>query len=147
SALSSEMERLESTFKKKECKDGWIQFENSCYYISKSKFEWTAARTMCQGKESDLIVINSDKEQVFFAGKINPSSFKRYWLGLHDTHKEGLWKWVDGTNYWTSYKAWTKGEPNDNAGEEDCALMWTNGEWNDVPCTYDNSYAICEQPL
>ncbi|PIO25399.1 hypothetical protein AB205_0110130, partial [Aquarana catesbeiana] len=131
----------------KKCQDDWIQFENSCYYISKTKFDWTEARTMCQKKESDLLVINSAKEQLFIAGKTNPTSFKRFWLGLHDTDEEGLWKWVDETNYETSYKSWTKGEPNNHGDEEDCALLWTNGEWNDVPCSYENSYAVCEQKL
>ncbi|XP_040202308.1 hepatic lectin-like isoform X2 [Rana temporaria] len=147
SKLSSEMDRLQSTFIKKKCQDDWIQFENSCYYISKTRFDWTAARTMCQNKESDLLVINNAKEQLFISGKTNPSSYKRFWLGMHDTDEEGLWKWVDETNYETSYKFWTKGEPNDHDGEEDCALLWNNGEWNDVPCSYDSSYAVCEKKL
>ncbi|KAM5173059.1 hepatic lectin-like [Mantella aurantiaca] len=147
SALSSEMDKLESAIKKKKCMDGWIQLENSCYYISKTKFDWTQARTMCKGKESELLVINNEKEQLFIAAKTSPSSFKRYWLGLHDAHEEGLWKWVDETDYEISYKFWDSGEPNDNAGEEDCALMWNQGKWNDVPCTYDDSYAICELQL
>ncbi|PIO25398.1 hypothetical protein AB205_0110130 [Aquarana catesbeiana] len=145
--LVSKKEINDFNSKDKKCQDDWIQFENSCYYISKTKFDWTEARTMCQKKESDLLVINSAKEQLFIAGKTNPTSFKRFWLGLHDTDEEGLWKWVDETNYETSYKSWTKGEPNNHGDEEDCALLWTNGEWNDVPCSYENSYAVCEQKL
>ncbi|XP_072255760.1 hepatic lectin-like [Pyxicephalus adspersus] len=145
--LSSEMDQLESSYIRKKCKNDWIQFENSCYYISKSTLDWKSARTLCQGKESDLVVINNQRELLFLAGKTNPSSYNRYWLGLHDIDEEGLWKWVDDTNYETSFKAWSEGEPNDKDSEEDCAMMWFNGEWNDVPCNYDNYYALCEQQL
>ena len=34
-------------------------------------------------------------------------------------------------------------EPNDYYGEEDCALVYKNGQYNDAICTW-KSAAICE---
>ena len=36
------------------------------------------------------------------------------------------------------------GEPNDSGNNEDCATVWTNGRWNDVPCNGYSYGSICE---
>ncbi|XP_068128329.1 hepatic lectin-like isoform X2 [Hyperolius riggenbachi] len=131
----------------KTCETGWTQFQNRCYFAGKDKCDWTAARKLCVQKGSDLVVIDNNKEQIFLTGKLSPAAFRRFWIGLHDLDVEGQWKWVDGTDYENSLKFWDEGEPNDHDEGEDCAHLWTNGLWNDVPCTYDNCYPLCEKSL
>ncbi|CAH2330250.1 Hypothetical predicted protein, partial [Pelobates cultripes] len=72
---------------------------------------------------------------------------ERHWIGLNDIEDEGTWTWIDGANYSASVQFWKKGEPNDYGKNEDCALLHTTGEWNDMPCTFTDSYAICERKL
>lgn len=39
--------------------------------------------------------------------------------------------------------SWDNSEPNDAGGNEDCAVQWSNGRWNDANC--NNAYAFaCE---
>ena len=39
-----------------------------------------------------------------------------YWIGLHDTHGEGMFQWVDGSNitFGSTFEEypWNSGEPN-----------------------------------
>ncbi|KAI1229636.1 hypothetical protein IHE44_0010968 [Lamprotornis superbus] len=41
---------------------------------------------------------------------------------------------------------WREGEPNDSGRNEDCAHLWTWGQWNDVHCTFE-CFFVCERPL
>uniref|UniRef100_A0A803Y4S9 C-type lectin domain-containing protein n=1 Tax=Meleagris gallopavo TaxID=9103 RepID=A0A803Y4S9_MELGA len=41
---------------------------------------------------------------------------------------------------------WKEGEPNNRGFNEDCAHVWTSGQWNDVYCTFE-CYYVCEKPL
>ncbi|XP_063787580.1 hepatic lectin-like isoform X2 [Pseudophryne corroboree] len=131
----------------KSCDPGWLQFDGSCYYLTLSKSNWNKSRSVCIKKGADLAVITSEREQNFLTTKSAANYGKRFWIGLHDAIEEGVWIWVDGTNYEASYTSWKEGEPNDHFGDEDCVHLWTAGEWNDVYCTYDDSYAICEKKL
>uniref|UniRef100_A0A670IHJ7 C-type lectin domain-containing protein n=1 Tax=Podarcis muralis TaxID=64176 RepID=A0A670IHJ7_PODMU len=72
---------------------------------------------------------------------------ERYWIGLHDQHSEGEWKWLDGSNYRTGFKNWKQGEPNSYQNQdEDCGQLWINGEWNDYTCSSESFY-VCEKAL
>ncbi|XP_075711553.1 hepatic lectin-like [Rhinoderma darwinii] len=145
--LSSSMDQLHTSVKKKTCEAGWKQFDDSCYSLTVFKAEWSKIRNSCLKKGADLAVITSNREQVFLTSYSDASSAKRYWIGLHDMDDEGTWIWVDGTDYQTSYQHWKKGEPNNYEENEDCAHLWSFGEWNDVPCNYENAYGICEKKL
>ncbi|KAM4040079.1 hepatic lectin-like [Anomaloglossus baeobatrachus] len=143
--LSSNIDDLHLEVKKKTCEPGWKQFGDSCYYLTKFKASWSKIRSSCITQGTDLAVITSSSEQLFLSTFSEASISKRYWIGLHDMDEEEKWMWIDGTDYQTSYQHWKKGEPN-NSRDEDCAHMWTFGEWNDAPCDYD-AYGICEKKL
>ncbi|XP_041444786.1 hepatic lectin isoform X2 [Xenopus laevis] len=143
--LASKVNEIEE--KKEACDSAWITFEDSCYYITTRKSNWQKARSFCVQEGGDLVVVNSEKEQ-FLKEKSGVSILKRYWIGLNDLEEEGTWTWVDGTAYSTSYQFWKKGEPNDHFTNEDCAHLWNpTGEWNDVHCTFEEPYAICEKKM
>ncbi|XP_018109142.2 hepatic lectin isoform X2 [Xenopus laevis] len=144
SVLFYKLKLLEETSQRSNCDSGWKEFNGSCYYFSKNTMDWNKARDLCLKRESDLVVITSENEQDFLHETTQDG---RYWIGLSDTDEEGIWIWVDGTDYETTYKFWKEGEPNDHLKNEDCAHMWTHGEWNDVPCTYSYCFAICEKRI
>ncbi|XP_015283239.1 PREDICTED: hepatic lectin-like [Gekko japonicus] len=120
----------------------WEYFNGKCYYFSLETAPWMRAKSRCEEKFSQLVVINSMAEQNFIQTRTRNA---RYWMGLTDMDAEGVWRWVDGSDYNTGFMYWKPGEPNDDGRNEDCAHLWGNGVWNDVYCTY-LCYYVCEKP-
>uniref|UniRef100_A0A3B1KCI4 C-type lectin domain-containing protein n=1 Tax=Astyanax mexicanus TaxID=7994 RepID=A0A3B1KCI4_ASTMX len=124
--------------------DGWIYFSSSLYYISTEEKSWTESRNDCRKRGSDLVIINSREEQDF----INTLRKDQWvWIGLSDGEREGVWKWVDGSELITGF--WRPGEPN-SLGEEDCAITDISSDpvntWNDYPCNRQLVW-ICEMRI
>ncbi|XP_043940710.1 hepatic lectin-like isoform X1 [Protopterus annectens] len=135
--ISSLKEELAS-FKLKDL--GWKTFKNKQYFLTNNTLPWDQAKSWCESKGAKLAVITSQEQQDFIKSITNNN---RYWIGLSDHVKEGDWHWIDGTDYKSNVKFWKPGEPNDS-GDEDCAHIWTNGLWNDVPCSMKYT-SICEK--
>ncbi|XP_014405288.1 PREDICTED: C-type lectin domain family 10 member A-like [Myotis brandtii] len=80
------------------CPIGWLEYEGSCYWFSRSGLTWPQAEKYCQLENAHLVVINSREEQRFIAQHSSPF---HTWIGLAES--DGSWKWVDGTDYGNSY--------------------------------------------
>uniref|UniRef100_A0A8C4HR38 C-type lectin domain-containing protein n=1 Tax=Dicentrarchus labrax TaxID=13489 RepID=A0A8C4HR38_DICLA len=120
-------------------KQGWRYFSGSVCYISSIKKTWNASRDDCRQKGTDLMIINSEEEQVQLKNNM--------WIGLTDSETEGTWKWVDGTPLTTSY--WMDGEPNNYDLKEDCVEVKQHekkNSWNDFQCDLPNFW-ICEKKV
>ena len=48
----------------KKSADGWEYFSGKWYYFSTYKKTWTASKDACVTKGGDLVIIESEKEQV-----------------------------------------------------------------------------------
>ncbi|XP_066219358.1 C-type lectin domain family 10 member A-like [Saccopteryx leptura] len=128
------------------CPENWLEYEGSCYWFSHTGKPWPEAEKYCQLENAHLVVINSREEQNFVLEHTR-SSFT--WMGLSDP--EGVWKWVDGTDYETNFKNWKPGQPDDwhghwLGGGEDCAHLLTDGRWNDDVCQRPYRW-VCEARL
>ncbi|CAM5118425.1 unnamed protein product [Natator depressus] len=120
----------------------WEYFSGKCYYFSLHATSWQRAKELCEEEHSFLAIINSHAKQNFIMYRTRN---QRFWIGLSDRNAEGEWKWIDGSDSTTGFTYWKEGEPNNSDQNEDCAHVWTYGEWNDVHCTYE-CYYICEKP-
>ncbi|XP_031670768.1 C-type lectin domain family 10 member A-like [Oncorhynchus kisutch] len=138
--------KMRLTYLKQTCPEGWQKFESSWYFLSTETKTWKESREDCLERGADLVIINSDKEQTFLLN-LN----KRVWIGLTDSVKEGIWKWVDGTPLTTGY--WYYPQPDNGGdkpenGEEDCVEIRTDQSpqeaWNDLSCA-ENLHWICEK--
>ncbi|KAM8954790.1 C-type lectin domain family 10 member A-like [Lycaon pictus] len=154
-ALSCQMATLQNNGSRNTCcAPNWLEYEGSCYWFSRSGKSWPEADKYCQLESAHLVVVNSREEQTFVQEHIG-SSYT--WMGLSDP--EGIWKWVDGTDYETNFKwlwssllrNWKPGQPDDwhghgLGGGEDCAHFHPDGKWNDDAC--QRSYRwVCEAGL
>ncbi|XP_031790216.1 C-type lectin domain family 10 member A [Piliocolobus tephrosceles] len=128
------------------CPINWVEHQDSCYWFSRSGMPWAEAEKHCQLENAHLVVINSREEQNFVQEHLN---FAYTWMGLSD--REGVWKWVDGTDYEAGFQNWKPGQPDDWQGHglgggEDCAHFHPDGRWNDDVCQKPY-YWVCEAGL
>jgi hypothetical protein len=106
---------------------------------------WNDARSFCQQRGADLVIVDDAAENDFLAGL----GLNAPWLGASDVATEGSWVWVDGST--VSYANWNTGEPSNSGGIENCATMLTGdaatqGKWNDTDCTGSRQF-VCEDVL
>ncbi|CAB1448928.1 unnamed protein product [Pleuronectes platessa] len=72
-----------------QCGEGWLLFENTCFYLSTVRLNWSMSKKNCTARKGDLAVISSQSVQTFLTGKANDF----FWIGLkHDANR---WRWVD----------------------------------------------------
>uniref|UniRef100_G1PIJ4 C-type lectin domain-containing protein n=1 Tax=Myotis lucifugus TaxID=59463 RepID=G1PIJ4_MYOLU len=124
------------------CPIGWLEYEGSCYWFSRSGLTWPQAEKHCQLEDAHLVVVGSWKEQKFLQQHMYPVDT---WIGLND--QNGPWTWVDGTDYKTGFQNWSPRQPDNwYHGQEDCAHFRANGQWNDNLCVMPFHW-ICETEL
>ncbi|XP_050932194.1 CD209 antigen-like protein E isoform X2 [Lates calcarifer] len=137
--LQEDVRRLNHSKTERNCHQGWIKFNNKCYYASDkgAAKTWEESRKDCLQRRADLVIITT-KDELDFVSKI----YTRTWIGLSDMQQENKWKWVDGSDL-IGGGFWQSGEPN-NSGDEDCVeISRSNGEWNDALCSIEIPW-ICE---
>ncbi|XP_051023958.1 asialoglycoprotein receptor 1-like [Acomys russatus] len=128
------------------CPVNWIEYEGSCYWFSSAGKPWAEADKYCRLENAHLVVVTSWEEQKFVQRHMGPTNT---WIGLTD--QDGHWKWVDGTDYESSFKNWRPGQPDDwyghgLGGGEDCAHLTNDGSWNDDVCRRPYRW-VCETDL
>merc|ERR1719242_2725946 len=62
------------------------------------------------------------------------------WIGGYRKGSGNNFGWEDGSSW--DFNKWNPGEPNDWGGNEDCAQLYSNGNWNDNRCDISLA-AIC----
>ena len=85
--------------------------------------EWLYRNFLAENKLSPFIPISSSEPDW--------REWPSFWIGLTDKEVEGQWQWSSGVNL--GYEAWAEGEPDDNWGGQDYAMLgwqWANS-WSD----------------
>ncbi|XP_070691453.1 CD209 antigen-like protein C [Pempheris klunzingeri] len=138
--LQREVSQLNLSRAEKTCLQGWVKFNNKCYYVSPNRAAktWEMSRKDCQERGADLVIITTKAELDFVKKHYDVA-----WIGLSDKQQEGKWKWVDGSDL-EGAGFWQEGEPNDHNSNEDCVeVSRTASAWNDASCDTKFSW-ICE---
>eukprot|EP00486_Rosalina_sp_Unknown_P016684 CAMPEP_0201579632 /NCGR_PEP_ID=MMETSP0190_2-20130828/27355_1 /ASSEMBLY_ACC=CAM_ASM_000263 /TAXON_ID=37353 /ORGANISM="Rosalina sp." /LENGTH=492 /DNA_ID=CAMNT_0048014345 /DNA_START=144 /DNA_END=1622 /DNA_ORIENTATION=+ len=115
------------------------------YVLGPNAVDYDDANTYCQGENLELAVIETEDD--WNDAKAACGGIE-CWIGLIDNNPtEGIFEWLDGTPISSNYgfnadgtatrgvQPWYPGEPNEYLGwPEDCTEMYTNGQYNDIPC-------------
>ena len=128
-----------------------VVYDGHFYEVVNSSVTWPNARSGALAKSlfgipGYLVNITSAAENQFILSKVSTTA----WIGASDSGAEGTWKWMDGpeagTTFWIGtgtgsaqggqYANWNTNEPNDSAGAEDYASIYSgvgasDGKWND----------------
>lgn len=136
-----------------DCPTGWWFLEGNCYLFSKKKLSFEKAQNSCMGMNATLFEPKNLKTNDLVFEKAKnvsdtwKSKYKFFWIGIHDSNKEGNFTYVSDQNedviQWTN---WNEGEPNNFQYGEDCVYSHDHGEWNDMNCTVASEF-ICEKPV
>ena len=106
------------------------------------------ARRKCQGMNADLPIINSAEENTFISDLLKAQRTERAWIGLKRNASDSKFYWVDGTPLKGNYESWRSGEPNNNNGNENCAVVRSGNEvWNDIPCEASRRATLCQKAM
>ncbi|XP_071843534.1 uncharacterized protein [Apostichopus japonicus] len=114
----------------------------SMYWISDYMLTWSAAVDRCHQlyDNGHLVHIDNEEENNEVKAIRDQANIGNayIWIGIHDSEKEGEWKYEDGSPL--TYHNWGDGEPDDVNGQ-DCGVMRNNGLYHDRKCT--TSYYFC----
>ncbi|XP_068754312.1 uncharacterized protein [Montipora capricornis] len=123
------------------CPRGWQLINGSCYEVSSTSANWTAAKLACEAMGSRLAMLKTHAEQQAVWRAVG----KNVWIGLHrNPNDSSQWLWIDGSQ--VTDTNWYTGEPNNAGGYEGCGEMYSfsrRGTWNDQPCS-DTLLYLCE---
>ncbi|XP_070695380.1 galactose-specific lectin nattectin-like [Pempheris klunzingeri] len=130
----------------KTCPTGWTQFGDHCYLYHNDEKNWPDAEVACIGLGANLASIPNKAVHEFLKQIILTATNyqRRTWAGGHDTIKEGLWMWTDGSRF--DFKLWLTGEPNNGHKREHCLELNYLGGPNDVHCSERKPF-ICGKRL
>merc|ERR1712037_174332 len=149
------------------CSSGWLPGPAGlgCVLLQTESLTWEAAAKSCwENYQAHLVEIKNKDQQEFLRTILHDVPFDSvygWWIGATDLNREGSWYWTHSLEP-MDYSDWdTKGsQPDDDLGDENCAMIWgfpnRDHFWNDFHCSYARSHApypegsifsICQRSL
>ncbi|XP_053141565.1 snaclec coagulation factor X-activating enzyme light chain 1-like isoform X2 [Hemicordylus capensis] len=135
------------------CQSGWVQYQSACYKAVSEPNNWTDAEISCSslGKNAHLASIHSAEENDFIfhlMGKpLEYTKGQAYWIGAHDSFKEGVFVWTDGSEF--SYQTFGNGQPDNLNGEHYLGSWFLQDgfiTWNDYKPSWQFP-SVCKYAL
>jgi len=112
--------------------------------VHPEKKTWAAAQSICRAEGGELVKVDSKAMNDWLAKQ----TLNNMWIGATDNGHEGKWTNLDGSTALANF--WSKGEPNNLGGYQNCAVAnfvsggWGGkGTWDDQPCASANSF-VCQ---
>ncbi len=100
-------------------------FGGRWFRIYHEDVSWEAAQKKCHKLGGRLAVVPDRATWDFLAQRVGRD---HVWLGARDEHREGKWRWVDGSPM--RFTAWGKNQPNRGHTRQDYVYTGRSG-WKD----------------
>ena len=112
------------------------------YVIVNKPCDYATAAFAAQRLGGTLAMPRSNRRNAALTALIRTGDSDRYWIGAQrQTPDSETWVWADG-EIMTDMSHWNSGEPNNSNGVENCAMIYTNGTWNDYPADSEMPFVI-----
>lgn len=126
--------------------DDAVPHADKLYKIYYVDIPWDQAKRLCEQRGGQLAIVEDQATLDFLQGL---KGGKRVWLGATDEHREGDWKWVDGTP--VAFDGWAPRQPFNLQGKEHYMELGPAGRFNDVGLAgptkkYPIQGYVCEWP-
>ncbi|SRX53805.1 HYR domain-containing protein [Aequorivita sp. CIP111184] len=116
-------------------------YNGHTYYVSNNPMNGSAAFADALSNGGYVATINDAAENTYINNAVLATiPGLDVLLGLNDLATEGSFEWQNGDPL--GYTNWNAGEPNDAGGNEDYAVMFTTGLWNDVQEVTPHRYVL-----
>nr|XP_033484353.1 L-selectin-like [Epinephelus lanceolatus] len=107
---------------------------------------WTEAQSYCRENYTDLATVDNMEDVTTLINMADTSRMvysdgynNLAWIGLYDDVNSWRWSLSDTSFYKdgeTEFRHWGNTQPDSYESNEHCTVMYEDGLWNDVPCSY-----------
>ena len=126
-----------SPIPKSEIPPGYKRGNDGLYYkFNKEGKNWNDAQKTCKSEGGNLAIIFNEQTRNTVRDFM-PAG----WIGVTDQWNEGIWQTPVKGNI--PYSSWKSREPNNQIGNEHCAMQHEDKKWNDLNCENELPY-ICQ---
>ena len=128
----------ECDFDGSDCDDsnGYICFQEE-------RMTWESSLIKAKELNANLVKINCADQNL----RVTLLTSEEVWIGATDAKNEGEWEWEYNTTNYLDYKNWAPNQPDNNAGNQNCAVInwigkdvWSGrggfGTWDDNSCSH-----------
>ncbi|XP_061179251.1 brevican core protein-like [Saccostrea echinata] len=136
------------------CLKGWVPFSGHCYLHVKNETDWKDAKDICNRSDAYLLQTETHEEALWvteaFLRPVNVVECTTWdscssWIGANDFSQEGLYSWNHGSDQFNA-TFWYPDQPNNYAGDQDCAALTRSAQLNDKECSFKYEF-VCERDL
>ena len=112
------------------------------YVIVNRPCDYATAAFAAQRLGGELAMPKTNRRNAALTALVRDGGSDRYWIGAQRQAPDSeTWVWADG-EVMTDMSHWSSGEPNNSNGEENSAMIYTNGAWNDYPADSELPFVI-----
>lgn len=125
-------------------------FDGREYWFCKGFKDRKGAQEACADKGLHLARVDGAAENIFIQSHIQPKA----WLGGFAT--DGIWKWHDGTAFWSSredaalggfYNNWSAPQPKEHERKPCMRIAASDGQWKSSNCNERAAYVCESEPV
>ncbi|XP_031768374.2 macrophage mannose receptor 1-like isoform X2 [Galleria mellonella] len=126
----------------------YLEDTESFYKIHTISKSWQDARKTCKLEGASLFYpVDEAESNSVIKMWTSEQAFEQVFIGISSLLVKGAFITIDGVSISDIYHKWSKGEPNNANGNEDCVVMRrNNGAFNDYNCAAKQRF-ICKKTL
>ena len=130
-----------------ECKPGWEENGDHCFYWSTEIMAWDKAEEFCRTKGAHLASVTSKATNDYIEAELKQRDHHLL-IGGSDKESEGTWKWSDGSTWEFTNWGTIQGQeqPSNHTGQNCLEYHISNWDWNDNNCLLHRNL-LCSKKL